>query len=446
MAKESMNINEIVVMADQTPGQVTFYNFVELKECMERGLSVYKTTAYTADNLEQAEKDLKDLKAIKKKLADKKKELETAYSMPIEEVKKQLDELLSMVKEPMDIIDKVIKENTKLAKQKEIMNYAKQQALALGEYADKVIESAAFFNDRWLNATYKTKDWKADIDKKVQDAADAFETIKTVGGKNTGALLGFYFDKLSLEGAEQFMELAAADVKDDAVEMIEDGDAVVGYKVLKIFGTERQMLQLMTQLDLSDMEYEEIEDGMPKDMEEITEPSFDSFVAFDIEHTGTFGINNGDAEAEIIEIGAVKVVNGQVVEKFDMLANPGRKIVPRIARLTHITDDMVAGEPPVDEVIRKFKEFAGDNILVGHNIKSCDIPHIIRAAKRAGVNFGNAYLDTKKLANRLKENKGWKKITLTYLSNYYQIQQTEAHRAWCDAEANAYVYLELKKG
>ena len=442
----TMDVNEIVVLADQTPGQVSFHNFNELKKYMEKGLSVYKTTVYTPDNLEQAEKDLKDLKAIKKKLTDKKKELETAYSMPIEEVKKQLDELLGMVKEPLDIIDKMIKENTKLAKQKEIMEYAKSQASSLGEYADKVLDSNAFFNDKWLNITCKTKEWKADIDKKVRDAEDAFETIKTVGGKNTGALLGFYFDKLSLDGAEQFMELASSDVADDTVAEVADENAVTGYKVLKIYGTERQMLKLMSQLDLSDMDYEEIEDGMPKEMDELTNPDFDSFVAFDIEHTGTFGINNGDAEAEIIEIGAVKVVNGQVVDKFDMLANPGRKIVPRIARLTHITDEMVANEPPVSEVIKKFKDFAGDSILVGHNIKSCDIPHITRAAKKAGVNFDNAYLDTKKLAKNLKDKKGWEKITLPYLSEYYQVKQEEAHRAWCDAEANAYVYLELKKG
>ena len=442
----TMDVNEIVVLADQTPGQVSFHNFNELKKYMEKGLSVYKTTVYTPDNLEQAEKDLKDLKAIKKKIADKKKELEKAYSMPIEEVKKQLDELLGMVKEPLDIIDKMIKENTKLAKQKEIMEYAKSQASSLGEYADKVLDSNAFFNDRWLNITCKTKEWKADIDKKVRDAADAFETIKTVGGKNTGALLGFYFDKLSLDGAEQFMELASGDVAEDTVAEVADENAVTGYKVLKIYGTERQMLKLMSQLDLSDMDYEEIEDGMPKEMDELTNPDFDSFVAFDIEHTGTFGINNGDAEAEIIEIGAVKVVNGQVADKFDMLANPGRKIVPRIARLTHITDEMVANEPPVSEVIKKFKDFVGDSILVGHNIKSCDIPHITRAAKKAGVNFDNAYLDTKKLAKNLKDKKGWEKITLPYLSEYYQVKQEEAHRAWCDAEANAYVYLELKKG
>lgn len=290
------------------------------------------------------------------------------------------------------------------------------------------------------------KDWKSDIDQKVQDAADAFDTIQSVGGKNKGALLGFYFDKLSLDGADQFMKLASSDVNEDSELSVEDQDAVVGYKVIKIYGTERQMLQIMTLLDLSEMDYEEIEDGMPKDMEELTDPCFDSFVAFDIEHTGTYGVSNGDAEAEIIEIGAVKVVNGQITEKFDRLANPGRKIVPRIAKLTHISDDMVKDEPPVNEIIKQFKEFAGDSILVGHNIKSCDIPHISRAAKRAGVKFENAYFDTKKLAKTLQEKNNWENITLPYLSNYYNVEQTEAHRAWCDAEANAYVYLELKKG
>jgi DNA polymerase III epsilon subunit family exonuclease len=441
----AIDVNEIIVMADQTPGTASFNNFDKLKEYMESGLSVYKTTLYTTDNIEQAKQDLKDLKAIKKKLTDKKKELEAAYSMPIEVVKEQLDELISMVKEPMDIIDKMIKENAKEEKKIEIMEYAREQASVLGQYADNVLDSQAFFNDRWLNATYKTKDWKADIDKKVSDAADAFKTIKNVGGNNSGALLGFYFDKLSLDGAEQFLQMASNDIEEDAVLAVEDENAVVGYKVLKVYGTERQMLQFMSQLDLSGMDYEEIEDGMPKEMEELVEPDFDSFVAFDIEHTGTFGVNSGDAEAEIIEIGAVKVENGQIVDKFDMLANPGRKIVPMVSRLTHITDEMVAGEPPVVEVIKVFKEFVGDSILIGHNIKGCDIPHISKAAKRAGVVFDNKYLDTKKLATSMKQDKGWEKVTLTYLSEYYGIEQAEAHRAWCDAEANAYVYLELRK-
>ncbi len=230
-----MNVEMFVIKANQKPGEVSFYNFKELKDYMEKGLSVYNTTEYNPDNLKQAENDLKELKEIKKKLSDKKKELETAYSLPIEEVKKQIDELINMVKEPMDFIDKMIKENAKIAKREEIIEYAKNKAISLGVYANNVLESKAFFNDKWLNATYKTKDWRNDIDRKIQEAEDALTTINKVGGNNKGALLGFYFDKLSLQGAEQFMQLVSEDVKGAEFVATEDKNAVVGYKVIKIF-------------------------------------------------------------------------------------------------------------------------------------------------------------------------------------------------------------------
>ena len=180
-------------------------------------------------------------------------------------------------------------------------------------------------------------------------------------------------------------------------------------------------------------------------MKEITLPDFDSFVAFDIETTGTNGAANGDEEARITEIGAVKVVNGVVVDKFDELANPGRKIIPRIARLTHITDEMVADKPSVDEVIRMFKEFAGDSILVGHNIKSSDLRYITKAADKAGVRFDNSFLDTYVLAKEFKDKKGWEKLNLSYLSQYFGFEHKEVHRAWSDAEVNAQVYFEIKR-
>lgn len=442
-----MNVeaNAIEIIADQTPGLAHFYNFDEVKTYLSQGLSIYKTTAYTPDNLPQAQKDLKELKAIRKKLTDKKKELEAAYTLPIEEVKKQLDELIDMVKEPLDYIDKMVKEVEKAAKEKDILAYAKEKASVLGAYAEKVLGSEAFFNPKWLNSTYSTKNWRADIDQIVKDASDAIQSIQRTGGKNTSALMGLYFDKLSLEGADKFLETIGA-ANDSVVETQEDTeDTVVGYKVLKVYGTQRQMLQLLSEMDLSGLDYEELEDGMPQPMHERTDVDFDSFVAFDIEHSGTFGIDNGDADAEIIEIGAVKVVDGIITERFDMLANPGRKIVPQVARLTHITDEMVKNEPPVDEVIRAFRAFVGDNILLGHNVKSCDIPHIVRAAKRAGVAFGNEFFDTKPMAMGMKEKYGWKDVKLPTLSAFYGVEQSEAHRAWCDAEANAQVFLQMKR-
>ena len=62
----SMNVNEIIVKADQTPGKVSFYNFEELKEYMRNGLSVYETTSYTPENLNVAEATEKSLRLLRK--------------------------------------------------------------------------------------------------------------------------------------------------------------------------------------------------------------------------------------------------------------------------------------------------------------------------------------------------------------------------------------------
>ena len=450
---EEMTINEnkLVIITEGVPSnvpeKVTFKNYNEIRTYLQNGLEEYQNVIYADGDTSTAEKDQKALKKVKKKLDDLKKELKAGYSKPYVEVEAQLDELISMVKEPLDRIDEYITETKKKKKLQEILEYAAQKASGLGEFADKVLNSESFFNERWLNKTYADKTWHSDIDAIIAKAADDIRTIQTVGGSNKGAMLAHYFDKLSMDGMQEFQEslndekLASAEIG-----AVEDEDRVTGYKTLKIYGTQRQMLQIMSQLDLMGIDYEEIEDGMPSGMTEITQPSFDSFVAFDIEHTGTYGISNGDADPEIIEIGAVKVVNGVITERFDELANPGRKIVPRIARLTHITDEMVADKPPVDEIIKKFKDFVGDDILVGHNIKGCDIPHVTRAARRAGISFENSFLDTKPLAIKMRNEKGWNDVKLTTLSAYYVITQNEAHRAWCDAEANAHVYLAMKEG
>ena len=111
---------------------------------------------------------------------------------------------------------------------------------------------------------------------------------------------------------------------------------------------------------------------MPKEFEEIKTPDMDSFAAFDIETSGSEGAARGGIPSDITEIGAVKVINGQIIETFSELCNP-EAILPRIERLTGITDEMVADKPSVNEVIRQFKDFCGDLPLVGHNIRSMDL-------------------------------------------------------------------------
>ncbi|MBQ2987641.1 MAG: DUF1351 domain-containing protein [Clostridia bacterium] len=433
---------ELVVQTEHEPGIVLFHNYEALREALAKGVKYYQGFTYSVENIEIAKTHRDELKKVKKLLEDKKKEIEAAYTAPYIDVEAKLKELIEMVKAPFTVADDFIKSAEKEIKRQEILAFAKKKAEVLGEYADKIVESPAFFNPKWLNATYREKQWKADIEATVGQASSDIRSIQSAAGKNAPALMAHYYETLSLARAEQFMA-SLNESKQEEPEAEEDV-GVLGYKVLKIVANERQMLQLLTQMDLMGLDVEEIEDGMPKCMQEKTVPDFDTFVAFDIEHTGTFGAAHGDAEAEIIEIGAVKVVGGVVVDRFDELCNPGRKIVPRVARLTHITDSMVANKPSVSDTVKRFKDFVGDAVLVGHNIKSCDIPHITRAAKRAGIRFENSYLDTKALAMKHKEAQGWENIKLTTLSSHFGIVQNEAHRAWCDAEANAYVYLKLK--
>lgn len=436
--------NEITVSAEQTPGLVTFDNYEQVKAALENGLSLYKGMVYAPEQIDSAKEDRKQLKALKKRLADKEKELEAAYTLPFQDVKAKLDELIGMIDEPLKIIDSFIKTEESAAKRRELDAYARKKAAQLGDYAERVLNSPAFKNPKWENATYTVKKCHDEIDGIISRAATDIRTIHASAGKHAPVLMARYFETLSMDGSKEFLEAIENSAQADTLET-EAADQVRGYKVLKITGTEDQMAGLLMQLDLMGMEYEELEDGMPREMKELTEPDFDSFVAFDIETTGSFGAASGDDEAGITEIGAVRVVNGEVVETFDELANPGREIVPRIARITHITNEMIADKPPIDEVMKRFAAFCGDSVLVGHNIKSSDLHYIGKAAKKAGVRMENPFLDTYILAKRFKEQMGWEKLNLGYLAGRYGFEHKEAHRAWSDAEVNVGVYFELKK-
>lgn len=278
----------------------------------------------------------------------------------------------------------------------------------------------------------------------MTQAAHDLQTLQAAGDP---ALIAHYLETLDMENTLQYQKsLKAAQAAMQTQVIAEDtDDNVVGYKVLKLSGNARRMAQVMEQLELLGVEFEVLEDGMPKELEELTVPDFDSFVCFDIETSGTFGAANGDGPAEITEIGAVKVIGGKIVDRQDWLCNPGRKITPQIARLTHITNEMVADAPSVGEVIGKFAQYIEAFPIVGHNIKASDLHYISAAAKRAGVVLTSPFFDTYLYAKTLKNKYSWENVKLEYLSEQFGIEQPDAHRAWCDAEANVELYWKLKE-
>lgn len=439
-------MNKFELITTQQPGIVTFDNYELIKENLTRYVSEsFENVDYNIRGYEAAKADRDELKQTKDIITKTTKELKAAYSAPYVEIENKLNELAEILDGPYKKAKAFVDETEAVQKKEAVMKYAYEKAAELGEVGLKVVNSNAFFNEKWLNKTFTVKKYQDEIDSIIQTAAKDIHTIQTTGGDNTSIMMARYYETLSLDGVKSFVDsLESSEVDIDALALPSEKNAI-GYKVLKITATEDQMAIIMDQLEMLGVEVEELEDGMPKTMEELTVPNFDSFVVFDIETTGTNGAASGDGEAKITEIGAVRVVNGEVVEKFDELANPGRKIVPRIARLTHITDEMVADKPPVDEVIKMFHDFVGNSIVVGHNIKSSDLRYITKAADKAGVHFDNQFLDTYVLAKKYKEQMNWEKLNLSYLSSLYGFEHQEVHRAWSDAEVNAKIYFVLKE-
>lgn len=162
-----------------------------------------------------------------------------------------------------------------------------------------------------------------------------------------------------------------------------------------------------------------------------------SYVVFDLETTGISCEND-----RIVEIAAVKVIDGQVTEEFSTLVNPGMPIPYRATAVHGITDDMVADAPSFDIALKEFSEFAGDRILVGHNIHAFDMRFIRRDAQRFfSRTIGNDYIDTLPLARlylpQLEHH------TLSDLAGYYGIPADGAHRALFDCRMNRQVYERL---
>ncbi len=159
------------------------------------------------------------------------------------------------------------------------------------------------------------------------------------------------------------------------------------------------------------------------------------FVIFDIETTGFSPVNN-----RIIEIGAVKVKDGAVAERFSAFVNPGVPIPFEIEKLTGIRDDMVAGAPGIGEVLPRFLEFCEGCVLGAHNA-GFDMSFIQENARRLGLPCAFACVDTVGIARVLLP--GQKKHTLDAVAKTLKIPLENHHRAVDDAECTALIFLRF---
>ena len=161
----------------------------------------------------------------------------------------------------------------------------------------------------------------------------------------------------------------------------------------------------------------------------------DTYIVFDIETTGFSSIRD-----RIIEIGAVKVVNGKIVDRFSTFVNPQRPIPFEITNLTSITDEMVMESPAIDVILPKFLEFVGDGVLVAHNA-GFDVGFIEQNCRNLGLNDHFVYADTVALARVLLPTLS--KYKLNVVAKALNISLENHHRAVDDAGATAEIFVKF---
>lgn len=180
-----------------------------------------------------------------------------------------------------------------------------------------------------------------------------------------------------------------------------------------------------------------VEGYLVNDMKDLVENSgnqsfADPYVVFDIETTGFSPEKN-----RIIEIGAVKIADGEITDKFSTFVNPDVPIPFEIEQLTGINDNMVLPAPEIADVLPAFLDFCRGSVLVAHNA-SFDISFIAHNAARLGLEFDPTFLDTVALARHLLPNLN--RFKLDTVAKALHISLEHHHRAVDDAGATAEIF------
>jgi len=164
-----------------------------------------------------------------------------------------------------------------------------------------------------------------------------------------------------------------------------------------------------------------------------------TYVVFDFETTG-FNAGGGDT---IIEIGAVKIQNGEIIDKFNELINPGHKLSAKITEVTNITDEMLKDKDNEENAIKRFVDWFGNLPMVAHNAKF-DVSFLEMCYKKYNLGeYKNTVIDTLELSRILDNN--FARHNLTALVKRYDVPWDEDahHRADYDALGTALVFHKM---
>jgi len=309
-----------------------------------------------------------------------------------------------------------------------------------------------YYNDVQVVLTVLSTDMENDPDILALNGASAALSIShipfmgPVGAVRVGRINGeFVTNPTNTELDESELDLVVAGTR-DAVMMVEAGAKILPEDVMAdaiAYGHQ----ELQKSIDLQDKLVASV--GTPKKMPfvgpkaasvaqlgKLLSEGKSEFVVFDLETT-SMKPENG----YIVDIAALRVRDGQVVDRFESLVNPGRPIVGH--QVHGISTDDVANAPTASEVLTNFVQWVGDAPVVAHNI-SFDLPYVLRHLPN-DVHWEPKVFDTLELGYQLYPDAGaWKLGDLVRF--VFGRDHAAAHRAMPDAEATAELFLHFTQG
>ena len=162
-----------------------------------------------------------------------------------------------------------------------------------------------------------------------------------------------------------------------------------------------------------------------------------SYVVVDLETSGL------SYDEHIIEVGAVKIVNGEITEKYHTFVACPIKLSPEVELLTGIKDEDLYGAPPVEKALKELHAFCESCIIVAHNLPF-DYSFMKKYGDEYDIFFDNPQIDTLVMARARLKNADIANYKLFTLANYFNIEFRH-HCALDDAETTAKIFLELAK-
>ena len=164
----------------------------------------------------------------------------------------------------------------------------------------------------------------------------------------------------------------------------------------------------------------------------------DDYVLVDIETTGFSPVKD-----DIIEIGAIRVENNQIIQKYNQLIKINKNLEPFTTRLTGITDEMLQTGKKISDVLKEFISFTGKDIIIGHNVTFDLVFLSYNCKKYLNYNLNNDYVDTLCMARKLIPNSI--NYKLGTLAEFFNVSYKGAHRGLKDVEITYEVYNNLRK-